>query len=491
MHILSPRLVLFILLLLLLLVNIGCKSTGYPLGASTRETPLIFQQNLAKAEQGDVEAQYAVAKYYSASRNSPTDRTNAFKWFEKAATKGNCNAQTALGELHLHGTGTPVNFDEAVKLFSKAAAQGETNANAYLLGFAVLGLPVDTTKVVAPLLELRKMAENGNAVAESFIAISYLHGQGVTKDAVQAFKWFEKAALHGEIGAQAYVGQAYFHGDGVKRNYSRAIQWSRNPADQGMSTAQFTLGLCYLHGKGIRKDLANAASCFRKAAEQGTEEAQIALGLAYRDGLGVSKDVVHAYKWIDLAAAQGNSNALTIRVELASQMRPEQLALAGNSPRLHLTQFDRQIIDNHEQRYMMSCIPSAVEMVLKLLGRVPASYYEQQNIWKNKADGSFHDFDGKSIEGVSFRQSFIGDRNPEIVKQICETIHNELKVGRYVIVGLPSAGNTHDWVIYDETANGEFLAVSKAGPRTIENNHARQTIIDMNGTDLGTYVLRN
>ncbi len=59
-----------------------------------------------------------------------------------------------------------------------------------------------------------------------------------------------------------------------------------------------------------------------------------------------------------------------------------------------------------------------------------------------------------------------------------------------VIIGLPAAGDTHDWVIYDEDAKGEFLAVSKGGTRTIENNHVRKTITDMQGTDIGVYELK-
>jgi hypothetical protein len=59
-----------------------------------------------------------------------------------------------------------------------------------------------------------------------------------------------------------------------------------------------------------------------------------------------------------------------------------------------LTRFNRNIIDAHKQLYGVSCIPSSVEMVLKLLGQVPVSYYDLQMQWQNKLDGSFRDFDG-------------------------------------------------------------------------------------------------
>jgi TPR repeat protein len=177
--------------------------------------------------------------------------------------------------------------------------------------------------------------------------------------------------------------------------------------------------------------LIEAVKWFRRAAELRNEEAQLSLGLAYRDGRGVARDYVAAYRWLDLAACNGNAKAISARHDLAVHMSPEQLSHAGASPRCHLTRFDRKIIDEHQQRYGMSCIPSSVEIVLKLLGRVPASYYDLQNIWKNKADGSFHDFDEKTIEGLTFKQQFTQAHSEQFpLTDLFETIDRELKAGR-------------------------------------------------------------
>lgn len=155
-----------------------------------------------------------------------------------------------------------------------------------------------------------------------------------------------------------------------------------------------------------------------------------------------------------------------------------------------LTKFDRAIIDAHKQRYMMSCIPSSVEMVLKLLGRVPGSYYDLQNEWKERRDGSFKNFDGKTFNGVTFHQGFCLARNHDFpLAKLFDTIHGELQAGRFVIVGLASSGGFHNWVIYDEDAGGEFLAVSKFRTKTIEERHVKDVITQMQGTDIGTYEL--
>jgi hypothetical protein len=153
-----------------------------------------------------------------------------------------------------------------------------------------------------------------------------------------------------------------------------------------------------------------------------------------------------------------------------------------------LTKFDRRIIDAHEQRYNYSCIPSSVEMVLKLMGRVPLSYYGLQDAWRNKADGSFHDFDGKTFSRLTFHQQFTMARDSAFpLTNLFATIDRELKAGRFVIVGLPAGNDFHNWVIYDEDANGEFLAVSKFQKWTIQRRHVKRTITEMRGTDLGIY----
>ncbi len=164
---------------------------------------------------------------------------------------------------------------------------------------------------------------------------------------------------------------------------------------------------------------------------------------------------------------------------------------ASGDGRKSLTKFDVAIIDSHTQRYQMSCIPSSVEMVLKLLGRVPLSYYDLQNEWKNKSDGSFKNFDRKTVNGVTFHLQFMLPRNDDFpLEQLFAVIHSELQQGRFVIVGLASGGGWHNWVIYDEDVNGEFLAVSKYDVKTMHIRNVKSVIRKMKGTDIGTYTLQ-
>ena len=157
-----------------------------------------------------------------------------------------------------------------------------------------------------------------------------------------------------------------------------------------------------------------------------------------------------------------------------------------------LTKFDRGIIDQHEQRYDVSCIPSSVEMVLKLLGREPESYYDLQDAWQHKFDGTFGDFDNRTIQGVTFHRQFFLPRNDQFpLTNLFTAIDSELKAGRFVIVSLTSGAGWHMYVIYDEDESGDFKAVSKDMKKTMTAVHLKKTITRMKGTDIMTYEVND
>src|SRR6266568_56481 len=126
-------------------------------------------------------------------------------------------------------------------------------------------------------------------------------------------------------------------------------------------------------------------------------------------------------------------------------------------------------------------------MVLKLLGREPESYYDLQDAWKEKSDGTFDNFDNKTMRGVTFHRQFNLPRDDRFpLAKLFQVINSELKAGHFVIVSLPSGGGYHMFVIYDEDTAGDFMAVSKNGKKTSEATHIKDTIRQMKGTDIMT-----
>ena len=56
--------------------------------------------------------------------------------------------------------------------------------------------------VCKDLSELERLAEQGNAAAQSNLGFMYIKGLGVAKDVHKALKWLQKAAEQGEANAQ-------------------------------------------------------------------------------------------------------------------------------------------------------------------------------------------------------------------------------------------------------------------------------------------------
>jgi uncharacterized protein len=112
------------------------------------------------ADQGDDVAQFDLAVMYNKGWGVPRDYLQAAKWYRLAAAQGNADAQYNLGILYDGGH----RYAEAVKWYRKAADQGLADAQ-FNLG------------------------------------LLYAKGQGVLRDYVQAYMWFELSAAQDDQSA--------------------------------------------------------------------------------------------------------------------------------------------------------------------------------------------------------------------------------------------------------------------------------------------------
>jgi hypothetical protein len=126
-------------------------------------------------------------------------------------------------------------------------------------------------------------------------------------------------------------------------------------------------------------------------------------------------------------------------------------------------------------------------MVLKLEHRVPVDFYDLQKAWGIKTDGTFADFDNRSIAGLTFHRQFFLPRTIFFpINQLFKTIDSELDQGRFVIVSLAWGTEYHMCVIVDRTPSGEYRTVTKWGA-TLELIDTKARIRAMRGTDILTY----
>ena len=77
-----------------------------------------------------------------------------------------------------------------------------------------------------PALKLRSLAEDGDSYAQYVYALALQYGlSGVTKNQVEAARWFQKSAEQNYWGAQLALGCRYAEGNGVTKDLIQAHAW--------------------------------------------------------------------------------------------------------------------------------------------------------------------------------------------------------------------------------------------------------------------------
>lgn len=101
----------------------------------------------------------------------------------------------------------------------------------------------------------------------------YAYGQGVSKNLKEAVKWIRLAAEQGNALAQFNLGISYKNGQGIPWSIVEAFKWIRLAAEQGFAEAQYTLGLMYYRGEGTPWDYKEAYAWLSVSAANGFEDA--------------------------------------------------------------------------------------------------------------------------------------------------------------------------------------------------------------------------
>ena len=149
----------------------------------------------------------------------------------------------------------------------------------------------------------------------------------------QGIEETRKVAEQGDAEAQSNLASRYLTGDGVPEDHQKAAKWYRQAAEQGQWNAQLVLGLMYERGQGVPKNHSEAAKWVRKSALQGFFMAQEELGTMYAKGEGVPQDFIKAYAWFSLATAQGYKRAIQAKNRLRLRITDEQAAEAQKMAR--------------------------------------------------------------------------------------------------------------------------------------------------------------
>jgi len=149
-----------------------------------------LEQLKAKAAAGDTIAMFDLGVAYDTGIQTAVDKSEAAKWYLKAAEAGNANAQNSIGSMYQAGDGVGKDMKKAAAWYQEAANKGlgEGIHNlAYLYDSGALG-KADKKKA---LQLYTQAAEKGYMPAFYNLGLTYANGDGVPVNKVEAFKWLE------------------------------------------------------------------------------------------------------------------------------------------------------------------------------------------------------------------------------------------------------------------------------------------------------------
>ena len=238
------------------------------------EEALTLETAKAATANGDVKAEYFLARQYAKGTGVLQDYEQSATWMRRAAEKGYPMAQNDLGAYYAKGLGVKQDLRSAFHWYQLAA-------------------------------------ESGDSLAQYSLGRAYFDGRGVPTNITESLKWYGKAAEQKQPEAMLALGYIYLNGaPGVPTDCQAARVWFDRAAAHGKVGALNPLGFIFEHGgSGITPDLNRAAKCYREAAEKNDAEGQMNLGRMYLDGSGVKRDLIEAYQWFYLAYQNGNGVA--------------------------------------------------------------------------------------------------------------------------------------------------------------------------------------
>ena len=159
------------------------------------------------AEGGNADAAYYLGGYFKQGYFEKsydvlvaTKKIESFKFYKIAAELGHISAQVNLGFCYYNGDGVTQDYEEAAKWWQKAADKGNADAEnnlaiAYYNGRYYNGKGVAVRKVEAAQL-WKRAAYRGHTPAQISLGNCYYSGEGVLKDLVEAYAYWNIAAIN-------------------------------------------------------------------------------------------------------------------------------------------------------------------------------------------------------------------------------------------------------------------------------------------------------
>ena len=221
----------------------------------------------------------------------------------ESTAEGVLQCKDDKGLMHLFLTD---HTEKAYEQIRKAADEGNAIALYMMAEYFSQGYGVQPINQQKGIAYFKKSYEAGYPVAGYDVAASLPDGSPEQKEIRNHAKDnILELANEEDVFAQASAAWGYREGYGTAVDHVEAVKWVRKAAEQGFARAQHDLGLMYEFGRGVERSYEKAVEWVLKAAEQGYADAQYHLGFMYEWGDGVEQSDVKAAEWFLKAAKQG------------------------------------------------------------------------------------------------------------------------------------------------------------------------------------------
>ena len=165
--------------------------------------------------------------------------------------------------------------------------------------------------------ELKTLAEQGNARAQSYLGTMYAFGYGVAKDDREAFRWDKAAAEQGDVTGMKDLAMDYRDGVGVEKDYQQAAKWFKACAEKKGDQCFYNLGALYYNAQGFKQDFAMAERYWKAEVElTNSKSALYWLGYMNEFGMGKEKNIPKAVRYYQAAALQDDPKAYCALAEI-------------------------------------------------------------------------------------------------------------------------------------------------------------------------------
>lgn len=162
---------------------------------------LEYFKKAAKNE--SIEAMNKLAYMYMMGEGGSRNADEAIKWLRKAADLGDVSAMYNVGLVYDNGSGVAVNYEQALKWYKKAAEKNYALAK-YNIGY--LYYSDNNYQDYSEAMKWFKEADaQEHPEAAYYIGMLYLDGLGVTENAIEANKCFQRAANLGSSYGQEMI----------------------------------------------------------------------------------------------------------------------------------------------------------------------------------------------------------------------------------------------------------------------------------------------